>query len=300
MRVALLNYNARLGDAIGNQVAEKLQFFLDRGANVRVFLEDKQFLHPALADHCTLVAGKTLPAELLEWLASADLIIAEYGQYYPLLQWLPKLAGGKPKIVVDYHGVTPPELWGQHNRQVLVEGIAQRPLLGFADRVIVHSRQTEQDLSEVLNHPEQRLCKLGYPVEILPISESEAVAWRMKHGLPQATILLCVGRLAPSKRVPFLVEGLARLKAELPNVHLVVLGDKEDLYYRQAEECLKIARRLDIADRLHLLGKVEERELHQAYRAADILVSASLHEGFCIPVIEAQAHGLPVIACRRT
>ena len=50
MRVALLAYSAPAGDAIGNQLAEKLAFFLERGADVRVFLESDYRLNPALVD----------------------------------------------------------------------------------------------------------------------------------------------------------------------------------------------------------------------------------------------------------
>ena len=52
MRVALLYHNARAGDAIGNQVAAKFTFFHERGADVRVFIENDLALHPTLHGHC--------------------------------------------------------------------------------------------------------------------------------------------------------------------------------------------------------------------------------------------------------
>src|SRR5438105_3578598 len=61
MRVALLSHNARAGDAIGNQVAEKLAFFRERGADVRVVVEADDRLHPALRRY-TRVLSPAVPA----------------------------------------------------------------------------------------------------------------------------------------------------------------------------------------------------------------------------------------------
>src|SRR5207248_6724789 len=53
-----------------------------------------------------------------------------------------------------------------------------------------------------------------------------------------------------------------------------------------------------LADRVHFMGQVSDDQLRDAYRSADLLVIPSRHEGFCIPVIEAMACGLPVLAAR--
>src|SRR6266852_735451 len=107
MRVALLSYNAQAGDAIGNQVAEKLTFFLERGADVRVLVESDKRLHPVVRPYCQRLDRAEPAGEGWEFLSSTDLVVVEYGQYYELLNLLPLLAGGKPRILFDYHGVTP-------------------------------------------------------------------------------------------------------------------------------------------------------------------------------------------------
>ena len=133
MRVALLAYSAPAGDAIGNQLAEKLAFFLERGADARVFLESDYRLHPALVDQGSKIEDRRLKIAnrglridgregTWEFLASADLILVDYSQYYSSLDWLPVLTGGKARIVFDYHGVTPPHLWGASNREAIEKG----------------------------------------------------------------------------------------------------------------------------------------------------------------------------------
>lgn len=45
-----------------------------------------------------------------------------------------------------------------------------------------------------------------------------------------------------------------------------------------------------------MVGSVQPEELEAYYRAADVFVCASDHEGFCVPIVEAMAHELPVVA----
>jgi hypothetical protein len=113
-------------------------------------------------------------------------------------------------------------------------------------------------------------------------------------------VLLFVGRLAPNKRVPLLVEALGRLRDLRPPVHAVVVGDAADLYQAEAHRCGERAAELGVTDRLHLLGRLSEADLLHAYHAADVLVMPSVCEGFCIPVIEAMACGVPVVAAHST
>jgi glycosyltransferase involved in cell wall biosynthesis len=53
---------------------------------------------------------------------------------------------------------------------------------------------------------------------------------------------------------------------------------------------------LDLDDAVSLAGSVSEAELEAYYRAADVFVCASEHEGFCVPLAEAMGHGVPIVA----
>src|SRR5579871_2001975 len=111
MRVALISHNARFGDAIGNQVAARAAFFRERGAEVRVFVESDSYLHPELRGLARVVSPHGDRTQLTGDLRACDLLVVEYGQFYSLLELLPQVAGSGPRIVIGYHGVTPPHLW---------------------------------------------------------------------------------------------------------------------------------------------------------------------------------------------
>jgi glycosyltransferase involved in cell wall biosynthesis len=294
MRVALLSHNARTGDAVGNQVAAKAAFFRDRGADLRVYVESTRQLHPSLKPQLKPAGdAEQFAAELRE----VDLLSVEYSQYYRLLEVLPLLAGGKrPRILLDYHGVTPPELWAG-TRELLRDSQRRRALVWFADEVIVHSRFMRRELTAATRFPDERIFESPLFLEIEP-GKTTAPTVRQRLNLPQSRLLLFVGRLAANKRVPVLIEALAHLKDDRPEVHAIVVGDTRDIYQAEFERCQELAAKLGVAERVHFLGHIPRDELSDAYRSADLFVMPSRHEGFCIPVLEALAHGLPVVAAR--
>ena len=53
---------------------------------------------------------------------------------------------------------------------------------------------------------------------------------------------------------------------------------------------------LGLVEAVSVTGSVSAEELEAYYRAADVFVCASDHEGFCVPLVEAMGHGVPVVA----
>jgi glycosyltransferase involved in cell wall biosynthesis len=300
MRVALLSHAAPAGDAIGRQLAEKVAVFVDRGAEVRLFVTSDRRLHPALRPYTHRYAPAVPRGPHWEFLAAADLIFVEYSQHDPLFDLLPLLAGGRPRIVFDYHGVTPPALSVANHRDALERGCRLRGLVWAAGLAVVHSRFAAGELSADTGFPAERIRLLGLPVDtawFAPGRPEQSLRNRLKLAA-NSRILLFVGRLAPNKRVRVLVEALAHLRELSPAVNAVIVGDGGDAYAPERDRCRERATRLGVADRLHFLGQVDESQLRDAYRDADALVIPSVHEGFCIPVVEAMACGKPVIAAR--
>lgn len=122
-----------------------------------------------------------------------------------------------------------------------------------------------------------------------PISASEAAAAVVAaHGLPERFVLW-VGTVEPRKNLGVLVEAVRCL----PDQHLVVVGpegwnvDGDDLL-------------APLGERVHRLGRVDDHALSALYRAATVFAFPSLLEGFGLPVLEAMAHGTPVVTAAGT
>jgi glycosyltransferase involved in cell wall biosynthesis len=301
MRVAILSHQAPAGDAIGNSVGDKATFFLDRGAQVRLFLEVTRPIHSRLHPIAHAITLNGASPEAIQYMSDADLVLVEYGQYYPALSLLPLIAGRKPRIILDYHGVTPPELWLDHNRELLLLGWQHRGIAWCADRVIVHSKFAARELRDACGFPEERIFIVSHPVSnaLLEAGGSQpgkVANFHAELGLPTCRLILFVGRVAPNKRLGVLIKALARLREQNPPVHLIVVGNAQDVYRQELERCLELANTLHIRDRIQVLGQVDDQRLRECYTAADLFIMPSVHEGFCIPVVEAIARGVPVLA----
>jgi glycosyltransferase involved in cell wall biosynthesis len=113
-------------------------------------------------------------------------------------------------------------------------------------------------------------------------------------------VLLYVGRMAGNKRVEDLIRALAHVRAVRPGAALLLVGDRGGSYAANVARARELAATLGLADGVIFAGQVPDGELAAHYQLADVFVTASLHEGFCIPVVEAMACGVPVVATNAT
>ena len=296
MRVALLSYNAQFHNAVGNHVAEKVRFFQEHGAEVRLFVQDARRLHPDVRSCTRQVTAPEVPGLAWDYLRQADLVFAIYGQHHDLLQFLPALAGTGPRIVFDYLGVTPPEFASNQHRETLEQSVRRRGYVWCCDHALTTSDANRRELLDATNFPPEHVTTLPLAVNTERFRPDVGAKFLQRKLGIDGRILLYVGRLAANKRVPLLIEALARV--EIPSLHVVVVGDCGDIYAEEAAHCVRLAQELGVGHRVHLLGELDDDDLARTYQSADALVLPSLHEGFCVPVIEAMAAGCPVIASR--
>ena len=161
-----------------------------------------------------------------------------------------------------------------------------RQALREADRIIAISERTRQDILE-LGGPQyadriQVIYQSFAPHFSTDISSEEKAKVRERYKLPQRFILN-VGTIERRKNLALAVEAVELLPQD---IHLVAVG-RQTSYVRD----------LPHSDRLHLLGGISNRELAAIYALAEAFVYPSRYEGFGIPIIEAIAAGLPVVAC---
>lgn len=106
---------------------------------------------------------------------------------------------------------------------------------------------------------------------------------------------LFVGSLTKTKDVPLLIRSFARFAKKYRDVDLLLAGG--DLW---PDPRIDVSiHRYNLRDRVIRLGYVSDDALPTYYRGATAFVTTALHEGFCLPVVEAMACGTPVIVVNR-
>lgn len=103
--------------------------------------------------------------------------------------------------------------------------------------------------------------------------------------------LLFVGRLAGVKGVPVLLEALAQLRQDMPDVRLDLIGDGPERDEIEAE-----ARALGLSEAVNFLGYQSQDAVAQALACHHALILPSFAEGVPVVLMEAMASAIPVVA----
>jgi glycosyltransferase involved in cell wall biosynthesis len=157
--------------------------------------------------------------------------------------------------------------------------------LRSASAVICVSRNTRRDLE--MRHPSSR-NKLVVVYEA-GVAKSDAPVRFSTIDLFEAPYGLYVGNVSPNKNPTVLVEALKILHAR---------GQAPTIYHvgNDSVGLLAKAQQRILPDHpIRKAGLLSDSQLVAAYRGATCLVNTSLNEGFCLPLVEAQSVGLPVI-----
>ncbi len=173
--------------------------------------------------------------------------------------------------------------------------------LQYATRIITPSAFTARQLA--LHYPKVASKITTIPLGIgdtfrdVRLSQSEARNHleRVAGRLLGSPLLLYVGTERPRKHVPFLFDVLKILKEKYPTAQLIKVGAAGGTQHRRrtAQHLMQLHL---TQDDVVFLPTISDEDLAIAYRAADVYVSASQYEGFCLPVLEAITVGAPVVA----
>jgi glycosyltransferase involved in cell wall biosynthesis len=245
------------------------------------------------------VIGSDLPFAVdefrVEALSGADAVIYHYATGSAVGHAVAALP--LPSLLI-YHNITPARFFAPYDAaiaDVLERGSAELPAVaaGFTT-LVADSAFSASELA----------ARTGRSAGVVPIARDyerfDAIgAAREPRSSGGASEWLAVGRIAPNKGLLRLVAVFAEALAWSPDAHLTIAGS-----YRPTD-AFHLALRAEIAllgigNRVTLTGSISEADLLACYAAADVYVTLSEHEGFCVPLVEAMACGLPIVASTST
>jgi glycosyltransferase involved in cell wall biosynthesis len=194
--------------------------------------------------------------------------------------------------VVTIHDMTPFIIPDSYN---IVHGAYQRSYFKHAAKnarhIITVSENSKNDICRIFEIDEEK-------VSVIPLAPMNAIQPAREATLPpcvHAPYILYVGAILPRKNLPRLVRAFAQLKKETAVTHkLIIAGEQR----RRHETMSRAISENDLKDEVICLGRVADAELEALYKHAELFVYPSTYEGFGLPVIEAMAHGVPVVTSK--
>jgi glycosyltransferase involved in cell wall biosynthesis len=198
-------------------------------------------------------------------------------------------------LALDHHNITPPHFWAGWEPHVVgatawarnqLAELAGRTALGLAD-----SAFNEQELVELGCH-RTAVAPILLDLDAFDRVADESAVDRLRR---DGTVWLFVGRVAPNKAQHDLVKAFAVYRRVYdPDAVLRIVGGSSSDAYSAAIG--KLVSALGLERAVDVTGSVDEAELAAHYAAADVFVCVSEHEGFCVPLLEAMHHGVPIVA----
>ncbi|MFO7538610.1 MAG: glycosyltransferase family 1 protein [Chloroflexota bacterium] len=173
--------------------------------------------------------------------------------------------------------------------RLLLPEVARR-----SQAVITISQASRQDLIRMLRLPPEKvhLVHIAASRDFRPLCDKEKrLRLQQKYHLPSKFVLY-VGTIEPRKNLLRLIAAFARIQADHPDCHLVLVGP-EGWMMNGALEKKTIAANL--SGKVHYLGFVAQADLPGIYSLATLFAFPSLYEGFGLPLLEAMACGTPVL-----
>lgn len=136
---------------------------------------------------------------------------------------------------------------------------------------------------------------LGVSPDFVPMPQAHAQSVLESYGLIFGSYFLCVGTLEPRKNIPTLLEAFSSLPQDIQKSYPLVLVGMRGWLTSGIE-----SRMRPLADKglVKVLGYVPDPHMSALYSGARAFILPSLYEGFGLPVLEAMACGVPVIASR--
>ncbi len=211
------------------------------------------------------------------------------------------VAAASCRRILKFHNITPPEHFAMWSDELAEASRTGR--LGMPRVAQMGWEQVWADSSFNLGEIAPLLPRDTPAAVLAPFHDTEALLARRpavatKRESPR---LLAVGRVVQSKGHPFLLRVLRYLVHDLRTTVVLDIVGKPDsrllAYLRMLE---MMVREFDLEQHVSFHGEVATQALAERYSEAAAFLCASEHEGFCVPVIEAMAFGVPVVALGTT
>lgn len=275
-------------DAIGVHVMNLKQVLQELGIDSDIYcLESKDSYSEIAKDYKSYRSTNPKETAVIYHLSTGS----------PVADFVAELADYK---IVNYHNITPPKFfspWEPHvgveltrGRQQLQE-LASLTHLGIGDSLYNASEMTDMGYKDVVVAPV--MMNIKDQDNTVELSHNSYKIENQNNS--QGTNWLFVGRIAPNKCQQDVIKAFfvyRKLYDPLAKLYLVG-GYSSHAYWRALQ---RFVTKLDLDSSVKLTGAISDQDLESYYKTTDVFVCLSQHEGFCVPLIEAMKHQIPIVS----
>ncbi len=228
--------------------------------------------------------------ETFTQLTQSDTLIFHFSIATPLVDRLKDLPCRK---VMIYHNITPARFFKGVSRKTAAACEKGREQFatstGIFDTALGVSRFNEMELKAA-----------GYKMTgILPlVVATNIIDDRTVRSLffqSEKVTLLHVGKWAPNKRIEDIIKVFYLYHRINPESRLILVGRNWE-WENYAQAVVGLMHSFKLQEKIKIFQALSAPDLAALYRASDVYISMSEHEGFCVPLIEAMASDCPVLA----
>ncbi|MCK9476395.1 MAG: glycosyltransferase [Candidatus Muirbacterium halophilum] len=316
MKIIFAVKNLVVNDAISNDLYIQKKVLKQNGFEVFLFAEDFS------QEYSKLIISEELFNDLIN--EKNNILIYHYSSYWEKDKDF--IINCNSRIWLKYHNITPEFFYKDYNREIFLSlrktklRIEEIIRIGKVDIFLCDSAYNVDDL--IQKDAECDKCKILPPFyeknhRILSYSRLTRKIRKiidlkffyvfdnifirvqklfyMKKFLDGKYNILFVGRFAPNKDHIYILEIVSQLRKNFSNIRLIFAGgysDKSDLYLQKIFDFIKEKELKEIVE---IIFFPEDEIIELLYKISHVFFSASRHEGFCVPILEAQCFGVPVV-----
>ncbi|VTR99749.1 glycosyltransferase [Tuwongella immobilis] len=291
MRFSLICGGIAHRDATSNVTRSQFQAITDYCRAKRIRTRIRAFMPACAVPDSRVIITHPEACEVVTHphVQASDLILIHFGFYAPgnqAIHFLPRSA----KVVLCYHGITPPRFESPANRVMLHRSYEQLDYLLHVNQILVQSEYLAKELL-AQGIARESIVRLPLPLAVPQTSE---LAELPETGTPLRLIYL--GRVVPSKGLLDLFAAMSRVREQGgPELRLSIYSNSKMANPEHRAELESWVQAHHLEHAIEFCFDCENAEVAAAFRSADVLVMPSYHEGFCVPVIEALANGCRVL-----
>ncbi len=289
-RIAVVTSHLAPGDAVSNDVVGMCDAFLRHGYDARMYASSWDFEEPLIQHVSEIKSFIDQPN---------DLVI-----YHHSIAWTPGqdlLRDAKCRIGIKYHNITPTEFFvgiSPWHEDMCRTGRDELRIIANAgyDFYLADSSYNRNELLElgVAAHKSSVVPPFHHIDRLESLEADVDVLDSYRDG--KANILM-VSRVAPHKGHVALLEGFATYHLDYnSDSRLIIVGREEEPFKRYSQRIRDVTSSLLLDGAVVFTGPATDRALKSYYLLSNLFAIASEHEGFCVPIVEAMAQKVPVLA----